>query len=272
VSAARHLKQLLAAPGDLTKDVREEAENRLSQAEAQIGQLEITADIAGAEVLIDGESIGRTPLESSWYVEPGQHEVVVSHEGYPSEERQVFALAGISIPVSAALESLKHEQANDARAAELMGTREGQRSLTGPDHDVGLSTGSTVALITTSTIAALGLAGGVYFTVAANKHESAVDGLAVRLGGDDACNRATQFVSECSRFRREQDSGRRDRQRAAISFIGLGVASAATLGYALWVGLSDDADDAHESSEATGVIPDLAVGLGFASFSLTTSF
>ncbi|HWO10471.1 MAG TPA: PEGA domain-containing protein, partial [Polyangiaceae bacterium] len=126
VSAARHLTQLLAAPGELPSNVREEANNRLAQAEAQIGQLQIAVDVAGAEVSIDGNVIGRSPLPGKWYIEPGQHEILVSKAGYPVESRQVFALAGVVIPVDVSLETLRREQAADAKAAELMGTREGE--------------------------------------------------------------------------------------------------------------------------------------------------
>src|SRR5688572_11123121 len=90
VSAARHPTQLLAAPGELPDKVGQEATSRLAQAQAQTGQLAISVDVAGAEIRIDGERIGQTPLEGNWYIEPGQHEVIISKAGYPVEERQVF--------------------------------------------------------------------------------------------------------------------------------------------------------------------------------------
>jgi hypothetical protein len=197
-------------------------------------------------------------------VEPGQHDLRIRHPGYPEERRQVFALAGISIPVAVSLETLKRERANDERAAQLMGTSEGQMPVPGEEDD--LSTTSTVTLITTSTLAAVGLAGGLYFTVAANQHESNADGMALMLGGVDACNESTPFRNTCDRFHREQDDGRSDRQRAAISFAGLGVASAATIGYALWLAFGD------EPEEAQAMVPDLRLSPDSAALSLTARF
>jgi hypothetical protein len=268
VSAARHLKQLLAAPGDLSGNVREEATNRLAQAEAQIGQLDIGVDVSGAEISVDGTVIGRSPLEGNWYIEPGQHEVIISKAGYPIESRQVFALAGVSIPVEVSLETIRREQAADAKAAELMGTSEGQAPIAMNGSD-SIGTGPTVLLITTGTIAAASLAAGILFTVAANGHDSNADGMVERLSGPGACSPGTMLVRECAYITREGQEGDTDRKRAAVGFIGFGVASAITLGYALWLTLDDD-----ESVPQTtkGVEPSISIGRGTASIHLHAHF
>lgn len=268
VSAARHLKQLLAAPGDLSGNVREEATNRLAQAEAQVGQLDIGVDVSGAEISIDGTVIGRSPLEGNWYIEPGQHEVIISKAGYPSESRQIFALAGVSIPVDVSLETIRREQAADAKAAELMGTSAGQDPLA-PDDGDSIGTGSTIVLITAGTLAAASLAGGILFTVAANGHDSNADGTAERLSGRGACAPGTLLSDECNSITRERQDGETDRKRAAVGFIGFGVASAVTLGYALWLTL----DDRGSASQTTkGVEPSISIGRGTASINLYAHF
>ena len=269
VSAARHLTQLLAAPGELPSNVREEATNRLAQAEAQIGQLSISVDVAGADIAVDGASIGRAPLQGNWYIEPGQHEVSVSKEGYPTEERQVFALAGVSIPVSVSLETLRRERAADEKAAQLMGTSEGQAPPT-PTGDDRMSTASTVTLITTSTLAAVGLAAGVYFTVAANGHDSDAEGAAAPLPLNTQACTETQLTAECARLKQDRDDARHDRQRAAVGFVVGGVAAAATLGYVLWLAL--DGSETESAAAATPVEPSVSVGPGWASISLRAQF
>jgi PEGA domain/Tetratricopeptide repeat len=268
VSAARHLKQLLAAPGDLPSNVREEATSRLAQAEAQIGQLDIGVDVTGAEITIDGNVIGRSPLESNWYIEPGQHEIIISKAGYPIESRQVFALAGVAIPVQVSLETLRREQAADANAAELMGTSEGQAPVA-MDSSSSISTGSTVVLITTGTLAAASLAAGIIFTVSANGHDSNADGMARRLPGTGACQPGTPLSGDCEYLRREREDSATDRNRATVSFIGFGVASAITLGYALWLTLDEDES---VSQTTTGVEPSLSIGRGSASIYLHARF
>jgi hypothetical protein len=266
VSAARHLKQLLSQPGDLPSNVREEANSRLAQAEAQIGQLKIGVDVAGAEISIDGHVIGRSPLDGSWYIEPGQHEIIVSKAGYPAESRQVFALAGVAIPIDVSLETLRREQAADAKAAELMGTSEGQTVA----REGGIGTGSTVLLVTTGTLAAASLAAGIYFTVSANGHDSDADGLSERLMSTGACDPATTRLPEdCRSLIQSRQDSEDDRNRAMVGFIGFGVASALTLGYALWLTL--DSDESVPET-AKGVEPFISIGRGTASIHLHARF
>lgn len=268
VSAARHLTQLLASPpGELPNTVREEATSRLAQAEAQVGQLKIGVDVAGAEISIDGSVIGRSPLEGTWYLEPGQHEVLVSKAGYPAESRQVFALAGVAIPIDVSLETLRREQAADAKAAELMGTREGQAPIAMDDS--GISAASTAVLITTGTIAAASLAAGIIFTVAANGHDADADQLAERLPGSGACSDPTFLREDCSSMIQAREDAQTDRERAMIGFIGFGVASAATLGYAVWLSIDDDEP---VSQTTTRVEPSFSLGRGSASINLHGRF
>ena len=267
VSAARHLTQLLATPGELSSSVREEANSRLAQAEAQIGQLQIGVDLAGAEISVDGTVVGRSPLPGKWYTEPGQHEVQVSKAGYPIESRQVFALAGVVIPVDVSLETLRREQAADAKAAELMGTSEGQAQAA-PDGKDEISTASTVILITTGTLAAASLAAGIIFTVSANGHGSTAEGMQERLNGV-GCGPDTPLVPDCELLNQELEEADADRQRALIGFVGFGVASAATLGYALWLTLDDDAAPAANNA---AFVPSVSLGRGSASIHLHGHF
>jgi hypothetical protein len=269
VSAARHLTLLLAAPGELSGKVREEAAQRLAQAEAEIGQLSISVDVPGAEIAVDGAVVGRSPLEGNWYIEPGQHEVTVSKPGYPSETRQVFALAGVAIPVNVSLEELRRERANDEQAAQLMGTREGE-ALVARDNGDQISTASTVVLVSAGAIAAASLAAGIVFTVAANGHDSEAEGLEARIGGRSACRSGTPFVNECAIYNRDREDAQTDRNRAVVGFVGFGVASAATLGYALWLAL--EKNDSEPAVRTGGITPSLSVAPGHASVGLRAQF
>jgi hypothetical protein len=135
--------------------------------------------------------------------------------------------------------------------------------------DGGISTGSTIVLVTAGTLAAASLAAGIVFTVAANGHDSNADGIAERLFGDGACQPGTDFTAECARLLREREDSVTDRNRATVSFIGFGVASAATLGYALWLTLDDDESVSQTKS---GVQPSIAIGRGTASIHLHARF
>jgi hypothetical protein len=238
VAGARHLTTLLSG-SDLPANVREEATKRLAQAEAQIGKLNISVDVPGSTVNIDGAPVGRSPLEGSWYIEPGQHEVNVSKQGYPTETRQVYALAGVAMPINISLESLRREQERDAHAAELMGTSEGETP-----RDRGIGTAAAATLITTGTLTAVGLIAGIAFTVSADHHDDKADQIGGNLTGQSPCGKDTPLVYDCQNFWKEQSDAHNDRQRAAVSFIGAGVAAAFTLGYGLYLLLDDDSEPA----------------------------
>lgn len=268
VSAARHLRQLLAA-GELPTNVREEATTRLAQAEAQIGQLALDVDVRGADISVDGTNVGRSPLEGTWYIEPGLHEVIVSKPGYPLDKRQIFALAGVSIPIDVSLESLKREQAADEEAARLMGTMEGQDPV--PYERDRVSTASTVLLIATGTIAVASLGAGVYFTAAASEHDDEAERVASVLYDDAFCSdRRTSDLPRCANLRDAREASIEDQERALVGFIGFGVASAVTLGYALWLAL--DGTDGESTAAAKGIEPSFSVAPGRASFSLQGQF
>jgi hypothetical protein len=268
VEAARHLTVLLSG-ADLPANVREEATRRLAQAEAQIGRLNVSVDVPGATVSIDGTPVGRTPLDGAWYLEPGQHELAIRKEGYPGDSRQIYALAGVAIPVTVSLEELRREQERDQHAAELMGTREGETQ-----RDRGIGTAATVTLVSTGTLAALGLIGGFYFTSSANDHDDDAKELAGLLGVN-GCGSATQLSPDCRKLWDNQTDASNDRRRATASFIGFGVASAATLGYALWLLL--DEDDAATKGKSSGraahaVEPVIELGSGGAALHLQGQF
>jgi hypothetical protein len=265
VSAARHLALLLSG-SDLPANVREEATKRLEQAEAQIGKLNVNVDVPGAIVNIDGSPIGRTPLDGPWYIEPGQHEINIGKPGYPDETRQIYALGGVAIPVTVSLEALRREQERDAHAAELMGTSEGETP-----RERGLSTASTITLISTGTLAAAGLIAGIYFTASANDHDSDADAMALNLSSAGACQPTTKLLAECQQFWKDQDGAINDRRKAQISFIGFGVASAATLGYAVYV-LLDDEGKPKGNTATRQLEPGLALSADGASFSLHGRF
>jgi hypothetical protein len=56
-------------------------------------QLSITCPVPGADVLLDGRVVGRTPLSGSLPVAPGGHEVMLRRPGY-QEARSSLVLAG----------------------------------------------------------------------------------------------------------------------------------------------------------------------------------
>jgi hypothetical protein len=88
LDAARHLSTFIRDTTFGTPAERESAKKSLAEAEAKIGRLILEVDVAGAEVAVDGEMSGRSPLGADpIYVEPGQRVVRVQKDGYDLYEQ-----------------------------------------------------------------------------------------------------------------------------------------------------------------------------------------
>jgi hypothetical protein len=74
--------------------LRDELLRRLAEAKAQVGALRVQVNRPGAEVYVDGVSVGVTPLPDEVFVEPGNHLVEVRLEGLPPAQANVAATRG----------------------------------------------------------------------------------------------------------------------------------------------------------------------------------
>ncbi len=86
---------------DAAAEKRAQAERLVRGLRARVGALEITTDLPGAEVLIDGHSRGRTPLPGPVYLDPGGHGLTVSAAELARPHREeVFVEAAATLRVS----------------------------------------------------------------------------------------------------------------------------------------------------------------------------
>jgi PEGA domain-containing protein len=77
---ARHadaFERFLAEAKDAPAANRAEAERHVAELRRRVGTVVITCDTAGAEVKLDGRTLGKTPLAKKVYVGLGAHEIVV---------------------------------------------------------------------------------------------------------------------------------------------------------------------------------------------------
>jgi hypothetical protein len=87
----------LAAGQTLTLDVP------LTPIEAALAQINIESPLPGADVVLDGKVVGRTPLHGSLAVTPGPHNLSLRRAGYREERSEVALAGGASQTVSFAL-------------------------------------------------------------------------------------------------------------------------------------------------------------------------
>jgi hypothetical protein len=75
----------------------------LDKAQAKVGRLVITVNLPGADVLIDGQVVGKTPLPGPVFVEPGQVFIEARLPGYTQERVIQTAVAGAEETVNLSL-------------------------------------------------------------------------------------------------------------------------------------------------------------------------
>lgn len=98
--AAQHFSEYLrVAPEDAT---RMEAEKGLEEAKLRIGTFTLQCDDVGAEVLIDGEHFGVTPLETPIFLKPGNFQLEV-RKGAAVKSTTITAVAGATSTIRAQL-------------------------------------------------------------------------------------------------------------------------------------------------------------------------
>lgn len=161
----------------------------LMDARKQVGALSIKVEPVGAEVLVDGVSVGKAPLEGEVFVEPGSHRIEAKLEGYEAAKQGVSAAAGSAQDVEIRLSPIEKKESGErtklggsaedrggdaagqqARSAQREAPKtlppEGERAEGGPNKGV------VIAGIAAS-VTAVGL--GVGFAVASNANASDAD-------------------------------------------------------------------------------------------------
>jgi hypothetical protein len=78
---------------------RDLAQKKFDSIRAQVGALPISVDAAGAEVFVDGRSVGKAPLPVEAFVTPGSH-TVEARQGSDSVRKTVTVAKGGSTPVA----------------------------------------------------------------------------------------------------------------------------------------------------------------------------
>lgn len=227
--AAEHLAFALRSGANQAKP-EEIAAMRVSFAEArkQVGELEIQVDRVGAEVLVDGAVIGRTPLTEPVYVNAGEHELearVEQREGVKGKTR-VDAGGTQSVALSFT-----------AAAANVPGSS----ASTGPSTNTGPSgkPGDTAErpmwpAYVGAGVAVVGLGLGVGYTLAASGREDDRKALLASLTGANPCGPATPYGTECASVASLDSDARTDRRIALGGFVVGGVVAAGTVAYLLW--------------------------------------
>lgn len=92
--AAEHLAYAVRLYTPESSPEREVARKLLAEARAKVATLTVLVDADRAEVLVDGASVGATPLSDPLFLEPGAHTIEVRNEGEIRGSAKLDAKAG----------------------------------------------------------------------------------------------------------------------------------------------------------------------------------
>ena len=93
--AAEHLLHSLRQfPANGKPEARDKTRQRFEEALKQIGTLTIKVNVDAADILIDGKSIGKAPLDQEVFVDPGKRRIEAKLEGYEPVRQELQVAKG----------------------------------------------------------------------------------------------------------------------------------------------------------------------------------
>jgi hypothetical protein len=102
--AAHYFERYLAeGAAEIDADRRAEVEASLATLRSELARLRVEVDVADAEILVDDEVIGSSPMADPFYLDPGPHTVLVRHPDHGSVRREVTLASDLEEVVTLAL-------------------------------------------------------------------------------------------------------------------------------------------------------------------------
>lgn len=220
----------------VTEQRRASVTSDLEMLAARTATLRVQTNVADAEVLVDDELVGRSPLPEALLLDAGEHRVVARKPGYRTRETRVTLAGRDDENVLVELSVLPERQPTPIVVTEAPRTED---------------TGSSETLIWASWSTSGALAAG-----------TAISGFL----GIRAANNLDELRSDPGATRAELDSAKTRARSLLIAADLLGAAAVASGGVALYLTLSRRTP-ADEAPERDAVQIGLAVGPGFTGLS-----
>ncbi|MBE7485939.1 MAG: PEGA domain-containing protein [Polyangiaceae bacterium] len=248
--AAEHfdfaLRHLLAGT---TQDQKARLTEGFEKAKKEIATVRLDVQPAGASVVIDGTTIGTSPIADDTFVEAGERKIRVTKAGHETYVGSFTVAKGESKTVRVALEAnAAAGPAGTARPASTPppGGNGSKSGPTGAAADTGGKPQSAVPAYIALGAGIVGLGAGIGFLVAASGKESDKDALLDEIPGTNKCGPGTIAAEKCAEVTSLSDDAKQFR---TFGYVGFGVAAAGgVLTFLLWPRSSD-------SSSGTMIVP-----------------
>lgn len=287
--AANHFAKFLRATSETTPAERVDAEKGLKVAKTKVEEVNVSVSQQGAEIFLDGHSIGLSPLPGPLYLAPGSH-TIEAKKGALSASTSVAAMAGQSTNATLSLGGSEGAMPGTPGAAGTSSptgpagsTNEGGEPVGGEGEQGGggrqpfftWAAHTPVAWIGGG-LTVLGLGGGIGFAIASHSSYNSADTVAASIFSAAAhdnistaglCNnlnssyvqqtgRAAQYAKACNDYQNNVNSGNTQKTLSIVGFVVAGVAAAGTVTYYfLDSGSSHKSDDQASSGVHAVVLP-----------------
>jgi len=223
VDAARHLSFALATlPETARADTLAKVKAWLAEVKLQVGTLQLEAP-TGAEVSVDGKTVGVAPIKEEVFVVPGTHTVVARANGAQLASEHIDIAKG-------GVQTVRLLPANSAEVASK-GSSPNIDSPVSPKPN-GAQRPSLVPAYVLGGVVVVSLGAGFIFRASANSAERTGKDLASGIPADGCA--ATPRAANCDAIRSEAESHDAKTTASNVSFIAAGVSAAAAIGYATY--------------------------------------
>jgi hypothetical protein len=287
--AARHFAVYLREATEASPAEREAAQSGLAAAKAVLAEINVSTS-PDAEILIDGQSEGTSPLPGPVYVEPGTHTIeakkgsrvakltVTAKAGETKDARVLFDVEPAKVAPAAKPPSAARDQSGVDEPVAVEASTGGRQPffkwlLTSPAGSI--SAGATVLLGLGSGGFAVGATlsyGDADETADEIKKATDVDGVETRgictnprailgrsnyMGGDPAqiAARAKNYEDACSEYQDSVDQGDTFKTVATVAGIGAGVMAVTTVVLYFATAPRQGAESAEAEPSRFGVLP-----------------
>ena len=251
VEAARHFTAFLRSSSSGSPAQRELAKKSLARAAERLGSIIVSANIDDAEIRVDDELVGRSPLGSfPWYVEPGRHLVTARKDGYLDGAERIDVAVGppravhvrVQRVVSGTSEAPREEAKPVAAAAAVASKPAGAEETPPPkappptsDSQRSAIPARTVVLLSGAALTIAAAAVGTVYAFRAEADATRINNALAKIpqGSTDYCYEPMgEQVAFCEAYQNELDKQHSDQRVRDIAFVtagGLGVATGATV-------------------------------------------
>lgn len=228
--AAEHLAFALRSwPLSAKLDQRETASKRLAELQKMLARVTVTVSVAGAAVLVDEKEVGRAPLASELYVDPGARVIEAKLAGFEDAKQSIEAAKGAEQSVSLTLAPIPPQPSAPT------GGPTGPKG--GPNDNEERDKRGSLRPIVIGGLAATGVAVvlGVTFTIVANQRATDAESQRnafLQDGVNKPCA-TPPLSSRCAEFESTLSSQQTFTNAAIASFVLGGALGAGTAIYAL---------------------------------------